>query len=384
MVELSLCMIVKNEARYLPRFFAAHLPFVDEAIVVDTGSVDETHAIVRSHGVKLKKLKFSGNFAEARNYALSLARGRWVLVLDADELLTSADFTQLRRLLRVGPRQPIGLRRFNYLRNGWFTDFDLVRVFPNDGEFEHRGGIFEKVVSRGKSCADSVAVNVSIHHLGFLKPERGLNLKRLVYLDKVQRAGRAARSREQKAFLRYFESVVLADLGRVEPAIGILQELMRDADDAHQGSERATFSSSVLAFANIAIARGAAASAVRVLRAHDFDGDQGWAERRTLALARAYAAKGELARAADLFRGLMAQASGFLPHATLNLALVHVLSGENRLAREYLQLAVHGNPLLRHAFSPGRASLGHRNEIIDVGVQLGNVRRLMSEIRRSA
>jgi tetratricopeptide (TPR) repeat protein len=93
---LSLCMIVKNESQNLPRCLASVKPYVDEMIVVDTGSTDNTPEIAIQYGAKVSNFEWCNDFAAARNYALSLVSGKWVLVLDADEelIVNSEDFLE--------------------------------------------------------------------------------------------------------------------------------------------------------------------------------------------------------------------------------------------------------------------------------------------------
>jgi glycosyltransferase involved in cell wall biosynthesis len=91
---ISLCMIVKNESNNLPRCLASAKPYVDEIIVIDTGSVDETLKIAAEYGAKLSYFEWCDDFAAARNYAISQASGDWILMLDADEelLINSQNF----------------------------------------------------------------------------------------------------------------------------------------------------------------------------------------------------------------------------------------------------------------------------------------------------
>ncbi len=85
--QLSLCMIVKNEAVALPTCLRSAAPYVDEIVVVDTGSTDETVAIAESFAARVYAFSWNDDFAAARNQALQYVRGEWILVLDADEVL---------------------------------------------------------------------------------------------------------------------------------------------------------------------------------------------------------------------------------------------------------------------------------------------------------
>jgi tetratricopeptide (TPR) repeat protein len=96
---LSLSMIVRNEAERLERCLHSLAGFVDEMVVVDTGSDDDTAAIAASCGASVHHLPWPGDFAPARNHALDLVRGDWVLVLDADEWLRPEARAPLRALM---------------------------------------------------------------------------------------------------------------------------------------------------------------------------------------------------------------------------------------------------------------------------------------------
>ncbi len=97
---LSLSMIVRDEAAQLERCLASVAGFVDEMVLLDTGSVDETVAIAERCGAVVHHLAWPGDFAPARNVALEHVRGDWVLVLDADEVLDAAAKAPLRQLMR--------------------------------------------------------------------------------------------------------------------------------------------------------------------------------------------------------------------------------------------------------------------------------------------
>ncbi|MGQ9864864.1 MAG: glycosyltransferase [Pseudanabaenaceae cyanobacterium] len=86
-MRISLCAIVRNEAHQLGRCLASVAPHVDEMIVVDTGSTDNTVAIAQGFGAQVYTFTWGDDFAAARNAALVQATGDWVLVVDADEEL---------------------------------------------------------------------------------------------------------------------------------------------------------------------------------------------------------------------------------------------------------------------------------------------------------
>lgn len=94
---VSACVITFNEEVLLEGCLASVAPHCDELVVVDAFSTDRTVEIARSFGAKVISRAWTEDFSAARNEAIDAARGRWVLCIDADELLIGGD--RLRPLL---------------------------------------------------------------------------------------------------------------------------------------------------------------------------------------------------------------------------------------------------------------------------------------------
>ncbi|MBD2494242.1 glycosyltransferase [Nostoc sp. FACHB-280] len=95
-MSISLCMIVKNEETTLPKCLNSVKDFVDEMVVLDTGSSDRTPEIAQQFGAEVHHFQWTNNFSTARNAALKYVTGDWVLVLDADEILNPSIVPQLQ------------------------------------------------------------------------------------------------------------------------------------------------------------------------------------------------------------------------------------------------------------------------------------------------
>lgn len=85
--RLSACLIVKNESVNLQRCLKSLEGVVDEIVVVDTGSTDDTIEIAQKFGAKVGHFAWTNDFSAARNESLCLATGNWILWIDADEEL---------------------------------------------------------------------------------------------------------------------------------------------------------------------------------------------------------------------------------------------------------------------------------------------------------
>jgi glycosyltransferase involved in cell wall biosynthesis len=100
---LSVVVITRNEAHRIARCLES-IPFADERIVVDSGSTDDTVAIARRLGAHVLSTGDWPGFGPQKNRALSLASGRWVLSLDADEQATPDLAASIRALLEADAR----------------------------------------------------------------------------------------------------------------------------------------------------------------------------------------------------------------------------------------------------------------------------------------
>ncbi len=87
MITVSVCMIVKNESEVLERCLESLKPIWDELIIVDTGSDDNTMEIAGKYTDRVYEFQWTGDFSEARNFALDHATCDYIYTADADEIL---------------------------------------------------------------------------------------------------------------------------------------------------------------------------------------------------------------------------------------------------------------------------------------------------------
>ena len=95
---LSVILITHNEAAHVGGCLAS-VAFADEWIVVDSGSTDATCDIAREFGATVLRTDEWPGFGAQKNRALALARGRWVLSIDADERVTPELAAAIRRVI---------------------------------------------------------------------------------------------------------------------------------------------------------------------------------------------------------------------------------------------------------------------------------------------
>ncbi|WP_164821810.1 glycosyltransferase family 2 protein [Paenibacillus koleovorans] len=197
--RISLCMIVKDEAAHLSRCLRSVWGAVDEIVVVDTGSADETVAIAEDFGARVIHQTWKGDFAIARNTGVERAAGEWILFMDADEELELAHKDALRELVRQPGVEGFFLQIHNYIgraprkggveaeavveRSEGATINPVLRLFRNRPGHRFEGRIHEQIaaaICRVTPGAAFQITDVILHHYGYRQED-------VLRKDKVKR-----------------------------------------------------------------------------------------------------------------------------------------------------------------------------------------------------
>ncbi len=169
---ISLCMIVKDEEDMLPGCLAAVAPYVDQLVVVDTGSSDRTREIAAEFGADVVEFEWTGSFSDARNESLRHATGDWVLWLDADEHLVAEDGPLLRSLARRTWVEGFHVVETHFLGAGTgdTASHAPMRMFRRRPEYQWRGTVHEQVAWALPSWLPGRVqqTNVRVDHYGYL------------------------------------------------------------------------------------------------------------------------------------------------------------------------------------------------------------------------
>ncbi len=162
-------MITRNEAADLPRTLASVCLLagvVQEIVLVDSGSTDDTLAIARDAGARVFEESWKG-FAAQKNSAIEKTTGDWVLSLDADEEISPELAREMQKLLAGEPRfDAYRIPRLNHflgrpLRHGGYWPDPKLRLFRRgSARFEDRP-VHESMQSDGP---DGMLRGHLIHH----------------------------------------------------------------------------------------------------------------------------------------------------------------------------------------------------------------------------
>ncbi|MEA3428373.1 MAG: glycosyltransferase family 2 protein, partial [Thermodesulfobacteriota bacterium] len=168
--RISLCMIVKDEEKFLPQCLNSVKDHVDEMIIVDTGSTDRTIEIAKSYGARVYHHPWENNFSKHRNQSISYATGDWILIMDADEELDAETVLLLRKVVNEAPTAVISFNVRSYLENGaYYSDGSSPRLFKNGSGFHYQGYVHNQLVLKDKITSSSIV----LWHYGYdLSPDQ--------------------------------------------------------------------------------------------------------------------------------------------------------------------------------------------------------------------
>ena len=182
--RLSVCMIVKNEERFLGQCLASVKGLADELIVIDTGSTDRTVEIAREHGAQVGHFEWCNDFAAARNASIASATGDWILFLDADEELSTTERQNLPALLN---RNNVALIRLPLINahQGEESQCIVPRLFRNIPTIRFQGCVHEGVYGACLQVSKEWQMEISLGDLLIL--HHGYTPEVIAERNKVQR-----------------------------------------------------------------------------------------------------------------------------------------------------------------------------------------------------
>lgn len=234
---LSAAIIVRDEAEHLDACLTSLDGLVDQIVVVDTGSTDDSVKVARRHGAIVGHEAWRGDFATPRNHSLDLATGEWILYIDADERVRPGGHMAARQAIAAATDQAAFRIRF-VPRVGW-TPYREYRLWRNDPEIRFQSRIHESIVPAIHAVAtrDGLRVSesdiVTLDHLGYEGDQRHKHARNEPIL--------LAALEEHPERIFYYDHLarIYADLGNDEQAVATWQRgievararPVRDPDD---------------------------------------------------------------------------------------------------------------------------------------------------------
>jgi hypothetical protein len=153
--SLSVALICLNEEANLPAWLEAALPVADQIVAVDSGSSDQSVALLEAAGALVRVRAFDG-YSPQRNAAADLCTGDWILFLDADE---RPDLELRRALLALKQGPPPAEQGFElaykvfffgrHLAHGGFGGERHLRLYRRGAGRWERREVHERLVVEG-------------------------------------------------------------------------------------------------------------------------------------------------------------------------------------------------------------------------------------------
>ena len=218
MAEISLCMIVRDERETLARCLDSVRDAVDEIIIVDTGSKDETREIALRYTPHVYDFSWRDDFSAARNEAFAHATCDFLMWLDADDVVAD-----IRPLMHWKQER---LEQYDVVMAPYHVAFDAQgkptfvyyreRIVRAGMGFRWEGAVHEAIAPRGRiGYADFL-----VRHEKLRPGEPGRNLR--IY-EKLRAQGHPFNPRE-----RFYYGRELASAGRTEEAARQLDSVIDD------------------------------------------------------------------------------------------------------------------------------------------------------------
>lgn len=231
-LDISLCMIVKNEEAHLEHCLNSVRGLVSEIIVGDTGSIDGSIDIAREFGARVIPVNWEQDFAKARNAVLEQATCSWILVLDADEEANNWDNVVLGKLLADPSVYGYYVQIVSYVGEVDSQEFvtdNVCRLFRNDPRIRFRGKIHEETAQSilGLSGSPLLFSNLKIDHYGYLNTEIDRKNKSYRNQSIIREALREA---PQDLMLKYALATEYFQIEEYEEASNILLSLLDTLD----------------------------------------------------------------------------------------------------------------------------------------------------------
>lgn len=191
MRSLSLCVIARDEEAMISGCLESVAGLADEIILVDTGSQDHTVELATAHGARIVSFPWRDDFSAARNAALEVAAGDFILFLDADERLEQASIGALRRLMEgesdTAPPTVYAPLILNVDSTGASLGADhMPRFWRARPELRFSGRVHEEVGRDLPGLRRAFEDSIRIIHLGYdpvLARARGKHERNIRLLD---------------------------------------------------------------------------------------------------------------------------------------------------------------------------------------------------------
>lgn len=168
-MEISVCIITKNEAELLDKMLTALSLYPFELVVVDTGSSDNSIEVAHKYTDCVYEYVWNNSFSDARNFSISKAHNDMVLILDTDELPTDINWNLLIEMAQNNSDKVGRIERINVFTRNKEKSVNRERVnrFFDRRKFCYVGSIHEQVQRIDGTEYGTYEIPVTVTHSGY-------------------------------------------------------------------------------------------------------------------------------------------------------------------------------------------------------------------------
>lgn len=232
--QLSLCMIVRDNERTIEACLKSIRPWVDEMIVVDTGSKDRTPEIAKGLGAHVFHFPWPDSFSVARNESIKHAQGKWIFWMDSDDVIDTANGRKLRELA-YSPAVPSLMGYVLQVHcpgsgedgQHSITVVDHIKLFRNLPTLRFEGRIHEQILPAIRSHEGETAwTDIFVTHAGYDHSPEGQKRKldrdlRLLHLE--------LKDRPHHPFTLFNLGMTYSDMKEHAKAVDYLRQSLKHA-----------------------------------------------------------------------------------------------------------------------------------------------------------
>ena len=219
-IKISACLIAKDEEKMLTECLESIKNVVDEIILVDTGSQDSTVSIALKYGCRVISSPWRGDFSQARNVAISMAKYPYILSIDADERLINPELLKPTIFHSIDTTGGWLIQVTSEARrvDGGVDTYisNLLRLFRNHPLIRFNGliheQILEPILNAGFKLEDT---QLKMIHFGYSYSVDKMKLKQLRNLDLLNKA---LLRNPQDPYCLYHKAKTLLTLGDLQGA----------------------------------------------------------------------------------------------------------------------------------------------------------------------
>lgn len=233
---VSVCMIAKNEEKYIEECLKHLKPYDMEIVVVDTGSTDRTKEIAKKYTDKVFDFTWIHDFSAARNFCAQKATNDWILVIDCDEYIEKLDMDLLSTYMEKHPKSAGKIRIRNIARrnNGEVTyvDEEIIR-FYHRGFYQFAYPVHENVVPIKEMDRQGAYLYVPIEviHHGYNIDAEAMKAKQTRNLNLLYKALESTDTRNAYTYFQIGQSEQV--LGNLDKAIEYYHKCLEQNEDVN-------------------------------------------------------------------------------------------------------------------------------------------------------